>query len=850
MKNKYLKILVTFFILFALFTSYSYGDFFGDPKDLDYYYQNPYKMMNSEKIGNKEYHRDPEYYPWTVLANKQNAEYYTYARGSFAFNGHYADYLQAFHVLSRNSYYLEVTPVEKANAKNQWLHMKDLILLQRSIINPDNQIYIKAFPLVKLESFDNMSSLRVRNGPGEASDDHANKNTYKYLNEPIGVGKLFLYVYGVYFDEKNYNYLDNYFNIDQYNHANYYLVGLKSAFDIEEADETIMGWLPRESIVLWPTRQGLDVIPNRKHAWAHIFYREDQIQKYFIKNNQSNKYLVKIDDTIVRDTGEKKLSFCSRDLKPIVLQHPLRNKKFHLEYANIGYSSSSKSTNNKVIRSSGQKEQITLADLQELGKNPEIYFLLDGTKSMKPCFKASAIIVERIIDLLSGYNCQFYAGIYRDKNDGVHKFEEWDDSSGLSLPQWLNQVETKTFKGYDKDYQELLYYGIFQAVKRWSKRFERNIGVRMMLIIGDTGNSKYDDTSIDEIADLLQKNFIPPMALHFIHKHKKDAEKDAINQFKDDMKRVYKKLYTDHRLIPFETIDVSNIESTFYYNILPSQIKLKQTTKKAVLDFQRIITVYVKSIKSFLKQGLSEVRLGQKTIIQMICDKGFSKNRKARETCRKCKDLDSLITFVSQHRKSMNTTNMNNDILDIGYPVALLRLLGDRCPECLSYLSEKPEAGFAEGFLAVKKGSNNISRPIWLLSYKDLKRISDQTKSFINYTYSGNCEDQVHDKVIETLSVIIGQSLDIQPDEITKEQIKKWFNIVVDPERTSMLPELAKALCKDRKALKKLKKELKKVPKKIREITYDLRSERIYHDLDANPYFWVYPEELFPKINW
>jgi len=839
MKNNKLIILITMLQLFALFTLNSYGDVLGYPKN-DNLYNNPYEMMHSEAIGKIENHN--EYLTWTVIANKQNAKLFMNTGGMFEENGHYADYLQLFHVLSRNGYYLEVKALNKPLKENQWLHMKDLILLERSIKNPKSQIYMKAHPLVKLDSFDNMNAIKLRNGPGETRNHYSKTNAYQYL-DTIRVGDIFLYIYGVYFDEKNDNYLESYFHIDNYKDAKYFLVGKTAGLCPEEAGETILGWLPNESIVLWPSRQGLDVIPDRKHNWAHIFSQEDQIQKYFIAKNKSNEYIKKIKDLIVQDKGGM-LSFCSGSMKPIVIDHPLHNED--LEYANIGYSS--RKNVKSVTRHEDQKEQITLADLRKLSKNIEVYFLLDATKSMDSCFRASAIIVQEIMDHLSGYDCQFYAGIYRDTNDGIHKFEEWNNDSGKSLSQWLNTVETKTFKGPDNDYQELLYYGIFQAVKSWRKKFKTKIGIRMMLIIGDTGNTEYNKTTIAQVSNSLTENTILPMALHFVHKPKNADEQKAIKQFKGDLRVVYKMLSTDS-LIPFETVDVSDIESSIFYEYLPSQIKLKKTTNRVVIYFQRIINTYIQFIKKYIEYGLSEVILGQKSLIQMICDKGISKNSEAHEKCCKCKDLNCLIKVVSEYRE-YSPQDVNNDI---GFPIALLKMLGDKCPECLSYLTKKPEAGFAEGYIAVKQDNHLISRPIWLLSFQELENIKYKTQSFLSHTYTGNCEGKVHKTVIDALSVIIGQSLDIQPDEITKEQIKKWFNIVIDSDRTSILPELARKLCRDTKAFLELKQKLREIPKNIKRITYDLKDEREYKSLELdskNAYFWVYPEELFPKINW
>jgi len=815
---------ILIFLCSCLQLAYGNTKALGYPKHDMQYFSNPYTMIKDKRIGNPDHHNNPEYGYWQVFVNKQNAPYYSQTSGNFKRIYKRASFLQAHQVLSKKKEYLQVSPKGKAHQKNLWLKMTDVILLDRSIIHPVSTIYLKAFPLLKIQDkASSLNSLRFRNGPGSGADGMPEENQYLYLStiNEINENQQIYYVYGVHFNHNN-----HYQDVDQYKYADYYLLGKSPTINTDDdIENSIKGWLPNAATVLWHTRQALQKAPRLNKNLAHIFTEEIHLQHFFCKNKLDDTFLKKIAAHIVRDNGQNS-SLQGNHLRYLLMDSPHIKPDCNLQYANIAYYGRKQSG----IKNSSPQE-ITIEDIQKLGKNIEIFFLIDATLSMSPCIKAVAHLIKNSVNLFKDKNITYHSAVYRDINDGIHRFEEWNNTSERSLDTWLNTIKTKNFNT-DENFEESLFYGILQATHCWKRKFIYKSGTRLMFVLGDTGNNFKTETQQSDVVHALEENMIILYPIHFIHRAKDSSERIAIQNFKHDMNALTQKLYSNKKLLPFETIDISKVQS-----------QMEDGSTQLIRSLRQNISVVSHSMNSFLN-GLSEVQHGQKSMIEMICDKGF--NGQMQINCKKCKDLNALISFISDHRSSVHPDLIPTDAIpvDIGFPVALLKVLEKRCSDCLTFLASKPGAGHAEGYIAIKNDGDVISRPVYLLSHKDLMDISYKTKKLINHRACS--EEKVHNHIIDGLSVILGQILQTNSYDITKEQLKKWFNVVItDPDRSMLIPNLAKALCKQNK-WNALRKKLRKVPDTISKVIYDYRNERLYEDMNELPYFWVYPEELFP----
>jgi hypothetical protein len=775
------------------------------------YYPNPYSLMTRDSI---EFNKGIN---WYVLGNRKNASISQSIGGSVV---NRAGYLELFSVEARKGKYLKVKSLGRENVVG-WMDMRHLILLQQCIKAPDTMVFHKIFIRVRVDEpgpFEpGLNSLRFRNGPGEGGME------YDFLTSPeetVREGGLFFYLYGVHFKDRQINYQDTF----QFNNADYFLIGDQPSFSISgRLDESgIRGWLPRRSVVFWNTRQALEVVPGRL-PHAHKFRTRPLLYKYFDqKDYESRRRFIEMhSDEIIIDNGEAP-PVHGQELRNIVLG--VEHKYGNLTSEYIGYTG-------KNQYSTGSQQSF-LADLHEGASHIEIFFLIDATQSMKPCLDAASWVIKQIMNKTKDkdINLTFHGAVYRDISAGKLRFEEWDPAQNPVISSWFNHIH-EFDTPQDNEFEESLFYGIKQSIKSWRSQFKHRLSVRVMVILGDTGDNG-KGPYLEEIVSLMKENMILPLAIHFKHEIKEsaapsqvEAEKKAIAKFFKDIKDIYTCIYDLPELIEIKSVEASSIER----------------------ELERYINAAVSTVSEFVKK-MPQIRLGQKSIKDQLCEMAYSSQDKILRACKACKTVEDLLRFLENHPPKGK--NIVFSKAHAGFFAAYMNQLGRQNQDLKKMVVSYPETGFSSAYMALKQGNISFARPVLLLSLYELQDINYAIEEILTrYRY---CEDKrTHQLLVKAMATILGEVLQVDPSQVSREELQRWFKLAVDPERTFLgTPQILESLCSrnNRNIWINFLRKLEKAKQFIRNLETTKSISRFYLDSQATPYFWVYPEEIFPPL--
>lgn len=775
------------------------------------YYPNPYTLMKETSI------EFDEGIMWYVLSNRINAPICKYP-GMEPFSN--ADYLELFSVQERKTNYLKVKSMKRENVEG-WMDMKHLILLQRCIKDPDTKVYHKIFIKANinikgrnmLES--GLNSLRFRNGPGEGGNEY---NFLTSSDEIVREGGLFFYLYGVHFNDETINYQDT----DQLKNADYFLIGDRPSFSImgnKFENAVIRGWIPRQAAVLWDTRQALEVVPDRPLE-AHKFMNRPLMNRYFaIKEEPSRKkYLAENADEIIIDKGERPPEY-GQELRNIILG--IENKQFNVTSEYIGYIGQK--------QSNMASHQSFLADLHVGASNIEIFFLIGATESMNPCMVAVSRVAKKIMTRIegSGITITFNGAVYRDVSEGIHRYEAWDPIQTSNLLAWFNSINAYTNKG-DPDYEGSLLFGTTQTIKGWKTQFKHPLSVRVLVILGDTGDNG-KGPSLDETVSQLKEGMILPLAIHFKHQWinaqnnvQIEMGMKAMSKFPDHIKSIYSRIYGLPKLIELKSVEVNSIES----------------------ELEKYISAAVNSVSEFIKQ-MPRIRLGQTSIKDQLCEMAYKSRLNDLQGCKSCNTQEEFLQYLQNNppEKGMATGNSN-----VSFFLAYLKNLERENPELKNFVMIYPEAGFCDAYIALKEGNKRITRPVLLLSLYELQNIRYAIEDITLYRY---CEDsKKHQLLVKAMATILGEVLQVNPDQVTREDLQRWFKLSVAPETNFLgVQDILAKMCSNRDKWTIFLKRLETAKKFIENLESSQPEKRLYRDLQKTPYFWVYPEEIFPPFN-
>lgn len=824
-----IKIFVYLFVLSIFTFTTNAGAKLGIPKEL-IKGDNPYKIIEKPKLN----YKNPESSPWIVFANKKDAPMFRKRGRAFIKTKDTANYLEKFWVEKREGEYIQVS---NKRIRKRWMKMKDLILSSRAIKDNSTHVYFRVFPSFRIDESVKkikLDDLRFRDGPGEPGKD----NSYHYLISREEIPKNaahFLYVYSVHF-EKDDN--DKYLHTQNFDKADYYLVGTSDKFSLLEDNikNTIKGWIPRKGVVLNFSRQFLEINPDRKYKYGHIFVYESNLREFFDKKDEKDKkeyieYLQKqeegqkviadeADDEADEKDKNKRISppQNGQSMRWFILDQKPRSYN-NIKYLHIGYSL-------------GEGEG-GLSKLQDWAKKIRIFFLIDATTSMRPCIEAVRNIVTKF-EKKGSKNIQFFSAIFRDDVDGVHRFEIWDRKGSLS--SWLKKIRATDY-ARDSTFEESLFYGIEKAVEQWKNLLDFNTpSVKIMFILGDTGNDDTEeDSSLNQAIQALKENIIFPHAIHFKHpvQHTEtpegEAEERAMRKFETDMKEIIHGVYGElqDENICYSKVDISEITSE-----LENQINNTITTMQTFVD------------------EIKKVRLGQETLTKGLCELLIS-NAEDRKQCNECKDQEDPLKCISEFCSKKGYTK------NLFIPFYLKHLIEKENPLLYEFLKREPQTGICEGWVAIEVNGEKICRPVLFLNQYEIDDIKYKILNFKRYLDVAS-EEKCQQYVVDVLKTILGYIL--IPIHPTEEELNGWLEVLIGfqlkkTEMNDPIEKIADKICGTMERKKGFAKRLDSIYQfidtKLMENTSDVKfkKERMYKDLENMVWWWVYPDQIIAIPN-
>jgi hypothetical protein len=776
------------------------------------FYPNPYQLAFEDKVTSYE----GKGYEWFVYANRKDAPILdnTYKVVSRT------KYLEKFKCVERKKNHLKVisTLTEK---KRGWMDMRHLIMLSRPIKNHYGVLQ-KVFLKVNLSEVNNQSEgidiLRFRNGPG------AEKEGYDFLvraDEINRVHTLFFYVYGIHFKDDK---LNNYQKLDDFKNADFFLVGDQVAVNAEDIEKgSIRGWIPREAAVMWDTRQALEEEPVKEgeRPEAHKFENRTDLLSYYQISDPKVR-AERIAELTNQGKAEKDSGKGPPRLGQTLRYMVLRPSFKGMDTAYIGFSgggSSSDQNKIKIIESS----QDTLAKWQKGSEFVDLFFLIDGTQSMEDPIMAAGQVIQalvRDIQKESKIKLNIQAALYRDKSEGDAGYEAWNKDVDNELPIWLLKLKEnkRIFSNEGDDYPEALFYGIENALDNWN--FSHDFSMRILLILGDAGDR--NSSGIRDIANSMKGKKVLPLSIHFNHALQ-DYDPRRIGAICGDNLRL--NLFTSRN----EFMNYS-----------------KSKERKAMCAYLEQLTelngyFYGRTPDLISVPSLRSDKLGEELdkYVRDIVDQA----NKSIELIRKIRQGQLSL------QEAADSESDSTSKLGMGLFKAQIEILRQSNPELAALISEKPELGFLRGHVAVKTIENlTITRPILLLSSGEVGRIFSRIQD-IRHEHR-DCNPDVQDTVLkEAMTTILGDLLQINTRGVTDEELRKWFEITIKGDHTYVgIPDIIDAMCKNPQLWGKFLNKLEKAEDFLGRLRTEYPEERKYLDIHGAPYFWIYPEEIFPSF--
>jgi len=343
----------------------------------------------------------------------------------------------------------------------------------------------------------------------------------------------------------------------------YVLVGVRPRFirlDTKEKSErniknVIIGWIPQKSMLIWHTREALELNPDRNIP-AYFFTKKEYPVPYYQNFSVANKYPKPVcsiipgcyneEDVLVitKDIG-KKIDRRLRDSKELPYVILEKNNDPHKPFK-IGLPSISVNIP-KILRT--------------VSKELDIVFLIDATMSMEPYFDHTSRIAESFMKTFKDKDedVRFGVAVYRDYN---HKYKPRDDNHKQEVFEILvdltkdiqrikrnltNKVKTIP-ESSDCDINEkdpaLYPEAVFQGIKKCILNMDwnsRNDARRLIIHIGDAGNHSrgYDHIDENDLARLLyQEDFSYSAILLLDEKDELKERIKARDQFYLEMKKI------------------------------------------------------------------------------------------------------------------------------------------------------------------------------------------------------------------------------------------------------------------------------------------------------------------------
>lgn len=850
----YLNMLVELFLLSSLLSlclvqlTYAKTEFFSAPDSRDW--PNPYKMLKAKKInGNKGW-------KWEVFAAYKGAPL---ERGNGSLVGKEgsahalddvrpADFLEGFSVINHMVTKLQVRSM--VDQRVGWMDMRDLLVFARPI-RTLRDITLKAFLRIDLgrRGMDivqgeerGIDLLRFRDGPGIPGHG----NDYKYLisqNDVNQVSSLFLYIYAVHFsNDKQMTIaemkedIDNYFELyNNLDNVDYVLLGTSLSFNAEDlpTGEIIRGWLPAAAVQYWGTRQAVEAVPGTP---AHLFKNKTDLLKYFDLASQQRQaffHELEVEGKVQRATGEA-INLRGQDMRYLVLERS--TQPIHTVLAGVSDiaqrdGEQSTSQDEPTIREQRSQLNQTLARAQLASTYLDLFFLVDGTTSMEGPVESAAKVIENLLEQtrsMRDVKVSIRAGVFRDQSDTTNPvFEDWDSRWGRPA-DWLRILlkEGRICSGTDEDFDESLLYGIRSAIRAWKPHFKHPNSLRVMFVLGDAGdNSKALETAMAATRNSVNGEDIHILPIHFNHPLKDDSNKQlgplsqlsAIceeEQWRIRISDMYESSYAAEKAMDKYKSSFERIAMCNFIEQMAELAKIDSDMVRSLAD--NIDFVLAELTREYLSGSLNMVRVLQKV-------------RQGRFTIKEAEEEMGLHGDIAmgifQHR---------------------IRQMKQHMPELSKMLEQRPDLAYSELFIAEEDGNRQLLRPVLLISQRELGKIVSSMTNFIQQYRQ--CTQETYKRLVaESLTTLLGEVLQLDPDLVTDNDMENWTKIAVDRE-TSYLgaPKLIEEYCKDNEKWVRFLARLQQAEGSLKPLLADPEHPRRFADISGVIYYWLYPEELFP----
>ena len=788
---------------------------------------NPYVLLDRERVveGNGQY-------PWEALVNKAGAKF---SSGGRTFE---LAYLRRVGSIDAGRGLCNVVVLEgpRQGAIGR-IDMLDLILFDHAI-KSDAGLLQKVFVKVRVfeakENPEGVDALRFRNHPSNPSE--GGRASYLTSRESVDqVSAYWYYLYGIHFSESD---REQYLNLDGYRHAEYFLLGEDSVLSTDPDDPKIMGWLHHSAVVLWSTRQAPE--PSNKEGsrerGAHVFKRQgDLLAHYMIRDDghraSSIAGLVRQGRAERDQSGGRSLP--SQWLRPLILDKFTEDVVPH---ARVGFSQLYGDTTVLDVATT----QGPLSRTRKLKRRTELFFLVDATTSMKDSLVAAAEVVRKIsrdfagrLESETGVGLTVKAAVYRDASEGLRWYEEWVGGSTEELADWLANMNA--ISANRDDYPEALYDGIAQALNGWRTHEGSN---RYMFILGDAGDNGRGEHSSRTVLEALSDAAVKPVPIHVDHPMRgsrsgdrakcdngaKPAEQQehAMCAFQEEMAALKRQFYGGELAI-VPTVDVKRVQG-----------ELEGSVTRAV----QAAVVFVEVIDRLRRGRMSEA---EQQFVACVAREG------------RVLPCEWLAKKSGAEPERLLTLDPET----AGFVASELKLLFKSSAGWEEIFTRKQQIGFWEGFMAiddVTRGAS-VSEPVLLLSRSELIKIrSDIDQITSNSKRCGNAKSERW--IASSLVTILGDLLQLNPQELSVDEVESLFGVVVETSITIDAKRLLKKMCgRGQKARNQWREFIEKFGESRKTVDRLVgRSKgsckgRIYYTGSDEDYFWVYPDELFPRYD-
>lgn len=672
--------------------------------------------------------------PWKVYSDRENNQTFTDPRGNDNFRSLY--FLDDFFVIGEDGEYVRIAKVPRRDILKVippfedygWIH-KSKLLLRYTCQETKDRIPRKAMVLNTIEG---LLSTIVE---GEL-------DILKFKNSPVTNTEI---------TGKEANLFDFYYIYKE--ESGVLLLGLQDrllGLNREELSKEILGWAPISRLSLWDHRVAVEsnwepqaAEERRRGKKAVFFIDEVSAEKYRDGRNVSSNVILWNRDTFeLRPSGEMRRFPILGTIQNDILKAGVMGKIYSREELE---SNPPESENIPTIdEEKVAKMRLLLNDLIESTRNINIIFVIDGTRSMDPYFRAiSNSISSSINSLLKIERNKYKFGVvvYRDYVlvDSL-LIEKWPLTSSDRRDEviaFLNNIRCGLEYPRDTGYDEAMFWGIQTALREMSiNPMETNI----LILVGDAGNYQNDarNITVNNIFSALSTQKI-----HFL-----------VFQVHHDPFLPYDDFITQNKNIIRKTVDrqIDTLRNRFG-NITQIQSPIYHETDTR-LEVEN--GPYVNKMLGLPRLAVMDSVSLYKQVTNYIIQFGVLADSLA-------KDINDIIT--GQNTSPKPTPQQN---IGLGYTVAFLELLSKVLPPDIFRIVPKKKIQLYHELTSTMKvrGQNEpLFKRVVLLSNRELGNLITSLDKLAKVATAGERE-----QILNTLIEIMRSYFGAIPEEQIREE--------------------------------------------------------------------------------